>query len=171
MLVATMILAAAASRLLPHPPNMTSVAGIALFGGAMLSDKRLAFVVTLGALFLSDLLLGFHNQMPAVYGSFALVVCLGLWLQSRRSPFTIAGAAVASSILFFIVVDFGIWAMGDMYPRTLAGLIACYTAALPFLRNQMMGDLLYTAVLFGGFALLERQFPALRMEAAEPVAA
>jgi hypothetical protein len=171
MLVATMILAAAASRLLPHPPNMTSVAAIALFGGAMLSDKRLAFVVTLGALFLSDLVLGFHNQMLAVYGSFSLVVCLGLWLQSRRSAFTIAGAAMASSILFFIVVDFGIWAMGDMYPRTLAGLIACYTAALPFLRNQMMGDLLYTAVLFGGFALLERQFPALRMEAAEPVAA
>ena len=93
MLVATMILAAAASRLLPHPPNMTPVTAIALFGGATLSDKRLAFVVTLGALFLSDLVLGFHNQMLAVYGSFSLVVCLGLWLQSRRSAFTIAGAA------------------------------------------------------------------------------
>jgi hypothetical protein len=162
MLIVTMIAAAAASRLIPHPPNMTSIAAMALFGGATLADKRLAFLVPLVALFVSDLLLGFHNQMIAVYGSFALVVCLGLWLQQRRTALSIAGAAVASSLLFFIVVDFGVWAMGDMYPRTVAGMIACYTAALPFLRNQMAGDLLYTAVLFGGFALLEQRFPVLR---------
>ena len=66
---------------------------------------------------------------------------------------TLAGAAIASSLLFFVVVDFGIWLMGDMYPRTFAGLVACYTAALPFYRNQVAGDLLFTAVLFGAYAL------------------
>ena len=81
---------------------------------------------------------------------------------------TVTGAAVASSLLFFVVVDFGIWLMGDMYPRTFAGLVTCYTAALPFLRNQMVGDLLYTAVLFGGFALLERQFPVLKQSRPQP---
>jgi hypothetical protein len=162
MLIVTMIAAAAASRLIPHPPNMTSIAAIALFSGATLTDKRLAFLVPLAALFASDFLLGFHNQMVAVYGSFALIVCLGLWLQQRKSALTIAGAAIASSLLFFVVVDLGIWLMGDMYPRTFAGLVTCYTMALPFLRNQIAGDLLYTAALFGGFALLERQFPVLR---------
>jgi hypothetical protein len=162
MLIVTMIAAAAASRLIPHPPNMTSIAAMALFGGATLSDKRLAFLVPLAALFASDLVLGFHNQMIAVYGSFALVVCLGLWLQQRKSTITIAGAAITSSLLFFVVVDFAIWVMGDMYPRSFAGLVACYTAALPFLRNQIAGDLLYAAVLFGGFALLEKRFPILQ---------
>lgn len=171
MLIATMIAAAAASRLVPHPPNVTSIAAIALFGGATLADRRLAFLVPLAALLASDFVLGFHNQMIAVYGSFALVVCLGLWLQQRRTAPAIAGAAIASSLLFFIVVDFGIWLTGDMYPRTLAGLMTCYTAALPFLRNQMLGDLFYTAVLFGGFALLERYFSVLRSQRARTLSA
>src|SRR5947209_3337279 len=171
MLIVTMIAAAAASRLIPHPPNMTSIAAMALFGGATLADRRLAFLVPLAALLVSDLLLGFHNQMIAVYGSFALVVCLGLWLQERRSALTIAGAAIASSLIFFVIVDLGIWLMGDMYPRTAAGLFACYTAALPFLRNQMLGDLFYTAILFGGFALLEHRFPLLRLPQLRRVAA
>jgi hypothetical protein len=162
MLVVTMILAAAASRLLPHPPNLTSVSAVALFGGAMLADWKLAFLVPLGALFAGDLVLGFHDQMPVVYGSFALIVCLGLWLQRRRSPANIAGAAIASSLLFFITTNFGVWALDGMYPHNAAGLLACYTAALPFLRNMLEGDLLYTLVLFGGVALLERQFPLFR---------
>jgi hypothetical protein len=85
-----------------------------------------------------------------------------LWLQGRKTIVTITGAAILTSLIFFVVSDFGIWLTGDMYPRTLAGLVACYTAALPFLRNQMVGDLFYTAVLFGGFALLESRFPVLR---------
>jgi len=98
-----------------------------------------------------------------------MIVCIGLWLQERRSVLSITAAAIASSLLFFIVVDFGIWLAGDMYPRTFAGLVACYTMALPFLRNQVAGDLLYTAALFGGFALLERQFPLLKRTPALPV--
>jgi hypothetical protein len=164
MLIVTMIAVAAAARLIPHPPNMTPIFAMALFGGATLADKRLAFLVPLAALFVSDVLIGFHNQMIAVYGAFVLIVCIGLWLQQRKTALTIAGAAIATSLLFFVVSDFGIWLAGDMYPRTFAGLVACYTAALPFLRNQMVGDLLYTAVLFGGFALLERRFASFRLQ-------
>jgi hypothetical protein len=170
MLVTGMIFAAAALRLLPHPPNMTSIAAIALFGGAMFADRRLAFIVPLGALFLSDLVLGFHDQMALVYGCFALIVCIGLWLQQHRSMPAIAGAALAGSILFFAVTNFGVWAFDAMYPRTLTGLIACYTAALPFFRNTLEGDLLYTLVLFGGFALLEWRFRVLRAASPEPLA-
>src|SRR5205085_4079504 len=157
-----MIIAAAASHLIPHPPNMASIAAVALFGGAYLSDKRLAFLVPLAALFLSDLVLGLYGHMEIVYGSFALVVCVGLLLRKRRSPLRIAGAALASSMLFFINTNFGVWAFGSLYPKTAAGLLTCYVAAIPFFQNTLAGDALYTAVLFSGFALAERLFPALR---------
>ena len=155
------ILAAALSRLIPHPPNMTSVTAVALFGGAYFSDRRLAFLVPLAALFLSDLVLGFYHHMEIVYASFALIVCIGLWLQKNRSALHIAGAALASSVLFFVLTNFAVWAFDSLYPMTLDGLIACYVAAIPFFRNMLLGDVLYTVLLFGGFALLERRFSML----------
>jgi hypothetical protein len=106
--------------------------------------------------------LGFYSHMAVVYFSFALIVCVGLWLQKRRSAFNIAGAALASSILFFLLTNFGVWAFGSLYPKTLEGLLACYVAAIPFFQNTLQGDLFFSVVLFGGFALLERSFPKLR---------
>jgi uncharacterized protein DUF6580 len=100
--------------------------------------------------------------MEIVYLSFALVVCVGLWLQMRRSILHIAGAALASSVLFFLVTNFGVWALESLYPKTIAGLVACYVAAIPFFENQIQGDLFYTLLLFGGFRLLESQFSVLR---------
>jgi hypothetical protein len=160
MLIA-MVLAAAASRLIPHPPNLASISAIALFGGAYFSDRRLAFLIPLAALLLSDLILGFYSHMEIIYLSFAFIVCIGLWLQKRRSAFHIAGAALASSVLFFLLTNFGVWAFESLYPKTLEGLIACYVAAIPFFQNTLQGDLFFTVVLFGGFTLLERSFPKL----------
>ena len=162
VLVLVMILAAAASRLIPHPPNVASIAAVALFGGAYLTNKRLALIVPLAALFLSDLILGFYRHMEIVYGSFLLVVFLGFWLQRKRSTLRIAGAALASSVIFFIITNFGVWAFESLYPKTATGLLACYVAAIPFFQNTLVGDALYTAVLFGGFALTEKVFPILR---------
>lgn len=159
----SLVLAAALTRLMPHPPNMTSIAAIALFGGAYFSNRWLVFLVPLTALFISDMALGgFYRGMEVVYLSFALIVCIGLWLQKHRTVFPIAGAALASSVLFFALTNLGVWAFSGMYPVTYAGLVACYTAAIPFFANTLMGDLFYTALLFGGFALLESQFGVLR---------
>jgi hypothetical protein len=157
-----MVLVAAASRLIPHPPNLASISAIALFGGAYFSDRRLAFLIPLTALLLSDLILGFYSHMEVVYLSFALIVCIGLWLQKKRSVFQIAGAALASSVLFFLLTNFGVWAFESLYPKTLEGLITCYVAAIPFFQNTLQGDLFFTAVLFGGFTLLEISFPKIR---------
>ena len=162
IVVMSIIVGAALSRLIPHPPNMASITAVALFGGAYLSRKWLAFAVPLLALLLSDFALGFYARMWVVYGSFALVVCIGTLLRKERTPFRIAGATLASSILFFVITNFGVWFYGSLYPKTAAGLFACYIAALPFFQNTLVGDALYTAVLFGGFALAERQWPALR---------
>jgi len=163
----TAILAAAALRLVPHPPNFTPIGAMALFSGAYLGRRgAVALVAPLGALFLSDLVLGFYRGMPTVYFSVALIVIIG-WMALRRvSPIRVGGAAIASSVLFFVLTNFGMWLFSGFYPRTLAGLEACYIAAIPFFQNTVAGDLFYAAVLFGGFALLERTVPALRSQPA-----
>jgi hypothetical protein len=162
LIIGGMIVAAAASRLVPHPPNFSPIAAMALLGGACFVEKRWAFVLPLAALVFSDALLGFHRLVPLVYGCFALSVCLGFWLRSRRTAVSIAGAALAASLLFFTVTNFGVWLFGDMYPKTTEGLVACYLAAIPFFGNTLLGDAAYTLLLFGGSALTEKWLPALR---------
>jgi len=160
------ILTAAALRLIPHPPNFTPIGAMALFSGAYLGRKGLAFVAPLAAMLLSDAILGFHSGMPFVYASVALIVLIGSLVASRITAMTVVGAALASSVLFFIVTNFGTWLVSGMYPLTGGGLAACYVAAIPFFQNTAVGDLFYCAVLFGGFALLERAVPRLRPRAA-----
>lgn len=170
--IGLMILAAAASRLLPHPPNFAPIAAMALFAGAYMPERAWAFAAPMAALFLSDLVLGLHSGMWVVYGSFAVVVCIGFLLRHKRGALRVAGAALASSVLFFVLTNGAEWAFGSMYPKTGAGLLACYTAAVPFFRNTLAGDLFYTALLFGGFALAQRVLPVLREPAGlEPQAA
>ena len=156
------VVLAAAFRLVPHPPNFSPIGAMALFGGAYLGRRAMAFAAPLGAMFLSDMVLGFHAGMPFVYAGVALIVLLGWALRSRVTHLTVAGAAVASSVLFFAVTNLGVWLQSGMYPATAAGLAACYVAALPFFQNSLAGDLFFSALLFGGFALLERAVPALR---------
>jgi hypothetical protein len=156
------ILAAAALRLVPHPPNFSPIDAMALFSGAYLGRRGLAFAAPLGALLLSDLFLGFYHGMAFVYGSVALVVVIGWWVSSRRTPLRIGAAALVSSVLFFVLTNFGMWLFSGFYPRTMSGLVTCYVAAVPFFQNTLAGDLFYAALLFGGFALLERGVPALR---------
>ena len=164
------IISAAAMRLVPHPPNMTPIVALALFGGAHFTSKKTALLVPLAAMYLSDLMLGFfvydfgffHGLMPFVYAGFVITVCLGFLLRRRLNPLMVGGSTLMSSILFFIVTNFGVWLVGNLYPKTLAGLAGCYVAAIPFFRNSLAGDAVYTLVLFGGFALAQRPFPFLR---------
>ncbi|MGH7774412.1 MAG: DUF6580 family putative transport protein [Candidatus Binatia bacterium] len=156
-----MIFAAAALRLLPHPPNFEPIAALALFGGAHVEDKRWVFLLPLAAMFLSDIVIGFHALMPVVYGIFMLIVYMGFVLRHRRTLLPVAGAALAASALFFIVTNFAVWAFQSMYPKTFEGLLSCYVAAIPFFGNTVAGNLFYTAVLFGAFALAERKIPVL----------
>src|SRR4051794_4931455 len=126
------IIIAAALRLVPHPPNFTPIGAMALFSGAYLGRRWLAFVAPLGAMLLSDAVLGFYSGMWVTYLAVALVVAVGWLALSRVSVPRVAGAAVVSSIVFFLVSNFGTWALSGMYPHTPAGLAACYIAAIPF---------------------------------------
>jgi hypothetical protein len=163
------IVAAAALRLIPHPPNFTPIGAMALFSGAYLGRKPLAFAAPLGALLLSDLVLGFYHGQATVYFSVAVIVMIGMVALTRKSPLLVGAAAILSSILFFIITNFGMWLFSGFYPRTLAGLEACYVAAIPFFQNTVAGDLFYAALLFGGFRIAELLVPRLR--AGTPLAA
>ena len=144
-------------RLLPHPPNVASIAAMALFGGAYL-DKRFALAIPLLALFASDIFIGFHSTMPFVYGSFVLTGIIGMWLRTRRNVKNIVFTTLGSSVLFFLITNFGVWFLGTLYPRTLDGLLQSYLMGLPFFRNTLIGDLVYAGMLFGGYEVINRSF-------------
>ncbi|MEO7601701.1 MAG: DUF6580 family putative transport protein [Sphingomicrobium sp.] len=156
------ILAAALLRLVPHPPNFTPIGAMALFSGAYLGRRWLAFAAPLGALLLSDLMLGFYPEAIFVYVSVAATVLIGQVLARRRTVLRVGGAALVSSLLFFLVTNFGVWLLMDYYPKNAAGLAACYVAAIPFLQNTIAGDLFFSLLLFGGLALAEHSIPMLR---------
>lgn len=148
--VLIMIFAGAMMRLIPHWPNFTPIAAIALFGGTFLKRKDLAFLVPVAAMLLSDLVIGFHTTMLPVYLSFIAIVALGLILQKRLTVVNTLSASLAASVLFYLVTNFATWSSGMMpYPLNVAGLMQSYIAGLPFLFNGILGDLFYTSVLFG----------------------
>lgn len=162
LLLTGMILAAALSRFVPHPVNFAPIGAIALFAGAHFGDKRAAFLVPLVALFIGDLVTGLHILMPFVYGCFALNVILGFWIKRQKSITRVLTATILGAVAFFIVTNFGSWLAYETFPKTTPGLIACYAAGLPFFFNSLLGDLFYSAVLFGGLALAEAKIPTLR---------
>ncbi len=140
-------------RLVPHPANIAPIAAMALFGGAYL-NKKYALVVPIVTMIFSDLFLGFHSTVIFVYGSFLLTGVIGIWLRDHKDMRYIFLASLVSSILFFLITNFGVWLVGNLYPKTVQGLIECYIAAIPFFRNTILGDLLYSGVLFGGYAVV-----------------
>ena len=150
-LVVSMIFAGALMRLIPHWPNFTPIAAIALFGGTFLKRKELAFLIPVLAMLLSDLVLGFHSTMFSVYISFTAIVGFGLILQRKFTVVNTLSASVAASVIFYLVTNFASWTSGLMpYPMNIGGLMQAYIAGLPFFLNGILGDLFYTSVLFGG---------------------
>jgi len=169
LLVLSMVLMGGILRLLPHPWNFTPIGAMALFSGATFSRRWSAFLVPMLTMLVGDSLLelvtgqGFHSGMPVVYGCFALTVCLGLWVRSRRSSAgSVAAAATGSATIFYVVTNFWVWVGSALYPKTLAGLMACYLAGIPYYGNNLAADWIYSALLFGTFVWVEQRFPIFR---------
>ena len=160
--IVSIILMLALYRVIPHPPNVSPVAAMALFGGAYFTDRKLAFIIPLFALVVSDMIIGLHDTMPFVYGAFTVTVMAGIWLHNRLGVMAVASTAIATSLLFFVVTNFAAWLFNQgLYPMTSAGLLQSYIAGIPFYANTLIGDLFFTALLFGGFHLLERNISGL----------
>lgn len=158
-LVASLVLIvfAALTRILPHPWNFTAVGALALFSGAYLSSRWSSVAVTLAALFLTDLVLGFHSTMPFVYGAFAVISFVSHSLLKEKKWSLVGASSLASSLFFYLVSNFGVWTSEGLYAPTPQGLVECYIAGIPFLQNQILGDLFFVAVLFGTQELLQQK--------------
>lgn len=147
-----LIVSAVLLRLAPHPANVAPIAAIAIFGGALL-PRRWGVFLPLAAMIASDLVIGLHGLVLYTWGSFALIALASHYWVRRAQPATVLAASFAASTFFYLVTNFGVWLQGNMYAHTWQGLVQCYYMALPFFRNTLLGDLLYTTLLFGLYAL------------------
>ncbi len=157
IMIACLIGLDVAARLVPHAPNFTPVAATALFAASVLRMRALAVLVPIAGMMLGDAMLGSYDAriMIAVYATLALPACAGALSRTLRRPLWIVPILVSSSLIFFLVTNLAVWAFGAMYPANAAGLLTCYVAALPFLRNMLAGDLFWGFALFGGYWLLQ----------------
>ncbi len=147
-------------RFIPHPWMFTPVTGSLLFFGARGSRRQLW--IPFGALVLSDVLLTtlvykypFTIDHFVTFAWYAGVIWLGTRLKNHEKPLPIMGAALASSISFYLITNLAAWAWLDMYPKNFQGVMMSYAAALPFFRHAVEGDLLFTAAMFATPVLLK----------------
>ena len=168
-----LIMAAAFTRLFPHYPNFTAIGAIAVFGGSVIKDRKIGFLLPLAALLLSDVCLQLFTSTKGFYGTsqyfvyfaFLTVTALATFMK-KRSLINIGLATIWSGVVFFIISNLGVWVSSDFYPKTLAGLGACYWASIPFYKNDLfgnfvlnsiMGNAFYSMLLFGAYYLIERK--------------
>ena len=146
-----------AARLQPHAPDFTPVAATALFAVSVLRVRAWSVIVPIAAMMFGDAMLGFYDLrvMAVVYGALALPACAASLSGRLRRPRLIVPMLLSSSLIFFLVTNFAVWAFSPIYVANAAGLIKCYIAGLPFLRNMAEGDLFWGLVLFGGYWLLQ----------------
>ena len=159
LIIPAIIIFAAFTRLIPHPPNFTPIIAIGLFGGAYLTDRRLALFIPLIAMLLADAFLGFHGTMVWVYGSLILISIMGILLKNRTTFKNCAVATLGGSLIFFLVTNFGVWIMSGFYEKSIMGLLICYSMALPFFHNTLAGSVFYSVIIFGGYEGLKYYLP------------
>jgi hypothetical protein len=143
-----------------HLLNFTPVAAALLFFGAR--QPRTRIWIPVGLLALSDVLLNFHYGYKFTADFFvtiawyAAIAWLGNALLNKEArPLRIGAASLVASVSFFLISNFMVWVVWDMYAKNFGGLLACYAAALPFFRNTVTGDLVFSAVFFGAAYLLK----------------
>lgn len=152
----------ALGRLLPHAPNVTPLGGSCLFAGSRVSGP-LAYLLPLVVMIATDPLVGGYSAVtPAIYASFLISVWIGRKMLRNATPIRVGGAALLSSLQFFVITNLAIWVADAVrhtgfYSADLAGLVKCYTLALPFWGRSLAGDLLFSGALFGMYELLTRR--------------
>lgn len=152
-----LIIASIIGRLMPHPANLTPLGGTALFGGAKL-ERPWNYLAPLFILFATDLIIGLHGTMLYVYAGFTLSVFLGEQLLQRNPSFLRVGlVSILGATLFFLISNFGVWAEGVLYPKTMTGLLECYTMAVPFFRNTLIGDVFFAGSFFALYKWAENR--------------
>lgn len=173
--VLLLIILVVLSRLVPHMHNFSPLGAISLFGAAYFVKKWQAFIVPIIAVWISDLFINnliYSYMYPAFsifyegffwqYGSYLLITLGGIIILKKINLSRIISASLFSSISFFIVTNFGFWISSPFYTKDFNGLITCYIAAIPFIKGTLIGDVVFTSVMFGSFYLLQQKFSHLK---------
>ncbi len=161
------VFAVAMSRLIPHWPNVTAVAAIAIFGGATLRNSFAAVLVPISAIFLSDLIINntfysayyegfvlFGDSAGWIYGAFILMTVLAHFSIKSFKVAAIISTTVLSTLLFFFLTNTGAWLSSPFYVKDASGLLLAYEAGLPFLLNSLLGNLFFVGVFFYGYSFV-----------------
>lgn len=157
IVLSSIILVLIAMRSIFNIPNFNPIGAIALMGGILFHKKTTAFLVTIGALFLGDIILGlsspiymdymFSTTFLFVYVAFILMILLGTALKNRASLISISLGSVVSAILFFLITNAGSW-LALNYDRSLSGLMSAYSAGIPFFRATLVSQLLFSLGIY-----------------------
>jgi hypothetical protein len=175
-----LVFGCAFSRLIPHMHNFSPLGAMALFGAAYFAQKWQGILIPLLATWVSDLLINnviyaryypeftwFYSGFYWQYGSYILISVAGFFILRKVTSTTVLAGALSATTLFFLISNFGCWVANPMYNQSFYGLLSCYAAGLPFLKGTLLGDLIYSGVLFGSFALMQSRIPALRLKHAQ----
>lgn len=150
-------------RVIPHIPNFTPVGGLSLFLGSRVGFFQGSIVLSL-VMIISDFFIGFHSKMMWVYGSFIISVFLGSFLRKKTSPIALFFMSFFSSFIFYLITNFGVWFEGILYPKTLSGLLNSYIMGIPFYKNAIIGDILFSFFYFYFFEYLYNLFSELALK-------
>ena len=159
-------------RILPHPYNFTPLIAVTLLSSYSLSNKFLAIMIPLVGFWISDLFMNnyiyagyfadftvFNSGMIWTYGAIVLVALMGSSFLNKITAGKVVFASLSGSTIFYLISNFGVWVLSPMYAKTLTGLVQCYSLALPFYSTSLMGDLVYSALLFGTYQLVFSKTP------------
>ena len=138
----------ALGRLIPHPPNFTPILATAIYTPYIINNKWIAMLIPLSAMFIADIIIGFHPYMLWVYGAIGISTLLSYWsMRFNKKYMQLTVMTLVSSILFFIITNFAVWVIWDYYPKTIDGLLLCYSMAIPFFQNTIYGTIIYTSLI------------------------
>ncbi len=164
IVLSLLVIAAALTRalpyLIPHIWNFTAIGALAIFSGAQFSNRGLAFILPLAAMAISDIVIG-NGFSLLVYLGFAAMVACGFLVRSKVNVTNVVLASFISASVFFLITNFAFFYPVTLYPHNISGILASYTAGLPFFRNMLIGNMVFSAVLFSSFYLLSKRYPVL----------
>ena len=161
--------------------NFSPIGAMGLFGGAYFTSRWKAFAFPILTLLVTDLIINIfifggkygamYSEWYVIYGIFVLIVFFGKWMIEKVSVKNVVFACIVAALSHWLIADFTVWIGGGTDLRTMtpltknwAGLIQCYAQGFPFMKNFLMGNLVYSGILFGGFELAQQRYPVLKLQ-------
>ena len=144
----TLVLILALSRLIPHPPNFTPIIAVAIMRAYFFKNVYFSLAVLLISMFISDIFIGFYNNMLLIYFTISLISFTFFQFAKILNSKNLLFFSLAGSVIFFVISNFGVWLFGDLYEKNLNGLIYCYTLAIPFFVNTILSTILYSYLAY-----------------------